>query len=137
MLSVSGPFSENTLGVMPVSADTVRELVKSELAGITQVELADTIRPLLVDPRCELRPWNYSEPEGAFPCWVVLEHTGSGTCVVYCEEGFGPSYPWGLLFLSEPHMDMGMDAQWFLSLEDAARGSPAWDGANPPGYEVG
>jgi hypothetical protein len=37
--------------------------------------------------------------------------------------------------MSEPR-SMGMDSQWFVSLEDALRANPAWDGENRPGYEV-
>jgi hypothetical protein len=33
-------------------------------------------------------------------------------------------------------MSMGMDGSWFAFLEDAFRESAAWDGKNPPGYEV-
>ena len=44
--------------------------------------------------------------------------------------------PWGLLFMSGEYMSMGMDSQWYVSLEDAFRESSAWEGENPPGYEV-
>jgi len=67
-------------------------------------------------------------------CWTVLEHQPSGTGIAYCEEGFGPDFPWGLVFLSGPHMSMGMDSAWFASLEDAVRKSPAWQGEDPPAY---
>jgi hypothetical protein len=62
--------------------------------------------------------------------------TGSDTAIVYCSSGFGPRSPWGLLFLTR-YPNMGMDSQWFVSLEDAVRESMAWEGQNPPGYEVG
>ena len=57
------------------------------------------------------------------------------TAIGYCAEGFGPTDPWGLLFLRD-HPNMGMDSQWFASLEDAVGESAAWDGINPPDYEV-
>jgi hypothetical protein len=31
---------------------------------------------------------------------------------------------------------MGMDSGWYAYLEDAVRESMAWEGENPPGYEV-
>jgi hypothetical protein len=37
--------------------------------------------------------------------------------------------------MAEPR-SMGMDSQWFVSVEDALRNCPAWKGANPPDYEV-
>jgi len=119
--------------------DVVRldAIVKSELERISQAELVSTIRSLLVPPRCELRPWDYGTPGMAYPCWVVLEHIPSNTAIAYSEHGFGPSSPWGMLFIHGPHMSMGMDSQWYVSLEDAVRESRAWEGTNPPGYEVG
>jgi hypothetical protein len=38
--------------------------------------------------------------------------------------------------MTGPFLGMGMDSQWFSYFEDAFRGSMAWDGDNPPGYEV-
>jgi hypothetical protein len=40
-----------------------------------------------------------------------------------------------LVFLSGPHMNIGMDAAWFTSLEAAFRDSDVWDSRNPAGYE--
>ena len=76
------------------------------------------------------------DPRADYVCWTILEHRPSGTGVAYREEGFGPEFPWGLVFLSGPHMNMGMDSAWFASLEDAVRESRAWDGENPADYEV-
>ncbi|CAG0933531.1 hypothetical protein TFLX_03094 [Thermoflexales bacterium] len=69
-----------------------------------------------------------------YPCWIVLEHKESNTGIAYCDYGFGPKDPWGLVFLSGD--SMGMDSGWFSSLEDAFRESMAREGPNPPGYEV-
>ena len=33
-------------------------------------------------------------------------------------------------------MNIGVDAAWYRSLEEALRESAAWDGSNPAGYEV-
>jgi hypothetical protein len=60
-----------------------------------------------------LRGWDYGKPGEEFPCWLVLEHAASNTGIAYCEHGFGPSMPWGLLFLSGQHMSMGMDSGWY------------------------
>jgi hypothetical protein len=46
----------------------------------------------------------------------------SNTGIVYCESGFGPRAPWGLVWLGDvenEHMPMGMDSQWFSTLLDA------------------
>lgn len=61
-----------------------------------------------------MRAWDYGDPGQEFSCWIVLEHSASNTCIAYSEFGFGPSFPWGLLFLSgKEHMSMGMDSGWF------------------------
>ncbi len=60
-----------------------------------------------------MRAWDYGTPGEKFLCWVVLEHAASNTGIAYCEHGFGPTMPWGLLFLSGPHMSMGMDSGWY------------------------
>ena len=121
---------------MGLSASAVDALLEREVRRITQKELVALIRSLRVPTRCELRPWDYGEPGQTYPCWVVLEHPASNTAVAYCEEGFGPGDPWGLLFIDGPHLSMGMDSGWYASLEDAVRESMAWDGVNPPDYQV-
>ncbi|MCA8987098.1 MAG: hypothetical protein KDA78_05625 [Planctomycetaceae bacterium] len=116
--------------------EIIQEKVAAELSRIVDGEVLCLMKPLLVSPRCEMRVWDYGEPEQTFPCWIVLEHAPSNTCVAYCEYGFGPSSPWGLLFITGQHLSMGMDSEWYTYLEDAFRESMAWDGDNPPDYEV-
>jgi hypothetical protein len=111
-------------------------LFERELGRITQPDLIALIKRLRVSTRSEQRPWDYGAEGQTYPCWVVLEHAESDTAIVYCSSGFGPRSPWGLLFLTR-YPNMGMDSQWFVSLEDAVRESMAWEGKNPPGYEVG
>lgn len=114
----------------------VAQLVAQQLRAIAQPELLALAQSLLVEPRLESRPWDYGAQNQEFPCWVVLEHLPSNTGIAYCAQGFGPSNPWGLLFLSGEHLSMGMDSAWFASLEDALRNCAAWNGDDPPGYEV-
>ena len=121
---------------MGLSARAVDVLVEREVGSIEQAEVVALIRSLRVPTRCELRPWDYGKPEEAYPCWIVLEHPASNTAIAYCEVGFGPGSPWGLLFIKGPHLNMGMDSGWYAYLEDAVRESMAWEGENPPGYEV-
>ena len=54
-----------------------------------------------------MRGWDFGEPGQKFPCWIVLDHLPTNTCIAYCENGFGPSYPWGLLFIKGQHLSMG------------------------------
>jgi hypothetical protein len=114
----------------------ISNLVEKELRRISDERLVNRIRELMVSPYPVERAWDY-EPRGQrFVCWTVLEHQPSKTGIAYCSEGFGPSYPWGLVFLSGDYMSIGMDCGWFASLEDAMRESMAWDGPNPEGYQT-
>jgi hypothetical protein len=114
----------------------VSSLVSEELIRIRDRILLTRIQELLVIPYPVERSWDYGRPGEKFTCWTVLEHPPSNTGIVYCPQGFGPSDPWGLIFLSGEHMEIGMDSAWFSTLESAMRDSMAWDGPNPEGYEV-
>lgn len=118
------------------TANDVRVLVADELTRISDAALSESIRKLLVVPYPVERGWDYGRAGETFICWTVLEHPASNTGIAYCAEGFGPSYPWGLVFLSGDHMGIGMDSSWYCRLEDAMRESMAWDSPNPEGYEV-
>ena len=119
-------------------ADSVKieELIQIELTRITKIECSNAIRSMLIEPRCELRDWDYSIEATAYPCWIILDHQQSNTCIAYCEQGFGPACPWGLMCISGPWLSMGPDYQWYSRLEDAFRQSQAWEGTNPDEYEI-
>lgn len=110
-------------------------LLDAETAQITQPELLAVVQAIRIVPRRELRAWDYGPPD-CHACWIVAEHLASNTAIAYCAQGFGPAYPWGSLVLRGRGDSMGMDCSWFLSLEDAVRNCPAWEGPDPPGYEV-
>jgi hypothetical protein len=119
-----------------LTSNEVSSLVSEELSRITDTALLARIRDLLVVPYPVERDWDYGRTGERFTCWTLLEHPPSNTGIAYCTQGFGPSEPWGLVFLSGKHMGIGMDASWFLTLESAMRESMAWDGPNPENYEV-
>src|SRR6267154_2221046 len=52
---------------------------------------------MLIEPYVLLRYWDYGEPGQQYPCWMVLRDDHSGGEVAYCEYGFGPRCPWGLI----------------------------------------
>ncbi|MGE0116279.1 MAG: hypothetical protein AB7T07_15515 [Steroidobacteraceae bacterium] len=114
--------------------EAIQALVVREIERIEQPELASLARSLRVSPRLEDRPWDYGADGQTYPCWITFAHQPSNTAIAYCSDGFGPNCPWGLLFLTEPR-SMGMDSQWFASVEDTLRNCPAWKGDEPPGYE--
>jgi hypothetical protein len=105
---------------MSASARFVTALVERELATLRDRRVVDHIRGLLITPECQMRAWDYGRAGEAFPCWFVLAHKASNTGIAYCEYGFGPSMPWGLLFLEgTQHMSMGMDSSWFQHFLEA------------------
>ena len=119
-----------------LTANDVSSLVRAELEKIADPALSARIRELLVSPYSVERDWDYGCIGEKFTCWTVLEHRPSNTGIAYCSEGFGPTDPWGLVFLSGDHMNIGMDCAWFTTLESAVRESMAWDGPVPPNYEI-
>jgi hypothetical protein len=119
-----------------LTANEVSSLVSDELTRITDAALLARIRELLVVPYPVERDWEYGRVGERFTCWTVLEHPPSNTGIAYCPQGFGPSDPWGLIFLSGEHMGIGMDSAWFSTLKSAMRDSMAWNGPTPEKYEV-
>jgi hypothetical protein len=121
---------------MPINSSGVGKALEAEIVRIAQPELVACIRKHLVQLRCEQREWDYGSPGLSYPCWIFAEHPASNTAFAYCEQGFGPGTPWGLLSIRGQHMSIGMDSAWFAGLEGVFRDSMAWDGVDPPGYEV-
>src|SRR5262249_49807042 len=64
--------------------------------------------------------WEYGVAGEAFEGFLVLEHPRSGTAIAYCQHGFGPAAPWGLISTrhgSPP--SMGMSDGWCPRFLDA------------------
>ncbi len=105
---------------MTVTATTLLKIVSAELAALNDARITEHVRSLLVPPVPVVRAWDYGTPDEAYPCWSVLEHKRSNTGIAYCESGFGPSDPWGLVFLNgTEYMSIGMDAAWYPRFLDA------------------
>ena len=120
-----------------MDAAKLARLFEIEMASIQQAELRQSVADRVVAlPVARPVKWDYGEAGQTFECWYLCEDAETNTAIVYCEQGFGPREPWGLINLEGPHATMGMDSQWFRNLEDAARNAAFWDGENPPGYEV-
>lgn len=106
---------------MPIDETKLRSLIEHELEHLSDTRVSANIRSLLVEPRAILRDWNYGNPGQQYPCWEVLndDPSNSGTGIAYCESGFGPERPWGLVSLNGAHMSMGDDSGWFSTFLDA------------------
>jgi hypothetical protein len=101
---------------MAINTETLKALVENELVRIADTRVTTHIRSLLIEPRPVLRDWDYGVKGQQFVCWNALKHGASNTGIAYCESGFGPQTPWGLVVLEGPHMSMGMDSGWFRTL---------------------
>jgi hypothetical protein len=107
---------------MAIDPDALKRLVERELESLTDARVIAHIRSLLVEPKVVLRDWDYGEPGQQYPCWSVLEDDASRTGIAYCESGFGPGQPWGLVWLGgveQTSMSMGMDSGWYSTFLDA------------------
>jgi hypothetical protein len=112
---------------MPIDPDQLKRLVETELEGLTDPRVLSYVRGLLVEPRMEMRDWDYGEPGQQYPCWIVLDGTANSEFgIAYSEFGFGPDMPWGLLLMGETPREersMGMDSGWSFRFLDAFFGS--------------
>lgn len=100
---------------MDITAKQIEKLIEAELGCVADIRVVRHIRSLLIKPRLLFRQWDYGEENTNYPCWNVLEHKASNTAICYSELGYGPMYPWGLVFLDGDNneMSMGMDSGWF------------------------
>jgi len=121
-----------TISHMTLDATTLNRLVELELENLSDDRVRQHIRSILVEPTIVMRDWDYGSVGQQYPCWAVLEHIPSNTGIAYCQEGFGPSAPWGLVFLSGERMSIGMDSGWFATFlqsyfeSQAATFLPIW-----------
>jgi len=99
--------------------DEVGVLVEAEIARFSDPIRRQALRRILVAPRLESREWDYGSPGQRFDCWIVGEVPELDLKLAYCDEGFGPSDPWGAVFASES--SIGMDSQWHDTLEQVCR----------------
>lgn len=113
-----------------MTADEVTAMVEKELTKIDDARVRDRIRRFLVRPYAVDGEWDYGKEGQTYVCWIFLEHPESETGIAYCEEGFGPAMPWGLIWTrSSLGYRIGMDSGWYESLFEAFRESRAWKNA--------
>ncbi|MEO9823222.1 MAG: hypothetical protein ABJF50_02265 [Paracoccaceae bacterium] len=103
-------------------------MIEQELLLVSDKRAIEHIRSLLIPPKPVLLDWDYGDEQ--YLCWVVMEETHGNTGIVYCKEGFGPTFPWGLV-TPEEGAPMGMDAGWYFHfieayVESAGSEIPIW-----------
>jgi hypothetical protein len=99
------------------SANEMRDVVEAELLGIGNAEAVRGIHAFLIEPRMEMRFWDWGDPPKEYPVWVVAESSRYDYGIVFSDYGFAPDRPWGLVFLS--HRNFDADYCWFSTLESA------------------
>ena len=104
---------------MHITVDVLKTLIKDELATVSDVRVITHIQGLLVEPHVLLRAWDYGKEGQMYPCWFVLRDENSGSEIAYCEQGFGPRCPWGLVSSDSVFVTMGMDSGWHHKFLDA------------------
>ena len=134
---------------MSATSESIERLIDDQLRSVSDRRVVDHVRSLLIDPVRRLRRWDYGEPNTHFDCWDVLEES-ERTGIAFCEHGFGPECPWGLVTLrgNEDELSIGMDCEWFprfldAYFESAASSHPIWrvfkqdPGQRFPGRPIG
>ncbi len=105
---------------MAIDQAQLTRLIQGELAQIKDDQLHAQVSDALIEPVLMQCEWDYGSPGERYPCWKVLEEPNSGPVgIVYCEHGFGPRCPWGLVWLSEAVPAMGQDSGWFPTFREA------------------
>ena len=99
------------------SANEVRDLVDAELSGIGNADAMRGIHTFLIEPRMEMRFWDWGETPRDYAVWVVAESSRYDYGIVFSDYGFAPDRPWGLVFLS--HRNFDADYCWYSTLANA------------------
>ena len=108
----------------------IKEIVHGQMMQIHDSLVKSELEKLMIEPNLHLRKWDYGSNGEVFNCWTIAVDESTDTSIIYCEYGFGPQCPWGLVSSSELYF--GMDSGWFTSLVDcfldswAASELPIW-----------
>jgi hypothetical protein len=98
------------------NSEQMEELVKQQIAMITDPIVCAALVSILVPPKAEYRIW-YENAREPTLCWLVVEDKQENAGIVYSDTSFLPQIPWGLVNLSDNFM--GIDSNWFETLERA------------------
>jgi len=106
---------------MSLAAKDIKDLVSSEISKVQDSRVVEHIESLLVAPVRTMRTWDYGEANTQYPCWILFSHEDSSTGIAYCEQGFGPKYPWGLVKLKDTDSEpsIGYSGSWFQTFLSA------------------
>jgi len=110
----------NDHAALAISSTEITRIVAEHVARIVDADLRDEVARVLIEPMLREVPWNYGEDGETLACWIIADlRPAKPDVLAYCDRGFGPGYPFGILDADLP--SMGTDGQWFLTLEDGLR----------------
>lgn len=119
---------------MKLDSELIQNLVEEQISGIKDNDRQSALRAIIVDPYVELREWDYAE-NTKYQCWIIAKPKNDDHVFAYCNEGFGPNTPWGII-KKDSNGSMGPDACWHTFLEDLFIATGRWDGPKPKNFEV-
>ncbi|MBN1764260.1 MAG: hypothetical protein JW860_03300 [Sedimentisphaerales bacterium] len=83
--SAKVPFEGNIMDL-----ESMKSLVNAHLNDIPNLNRKEELKKYLVEPRLEMRDWNYRRPSNKLPSWTVAECKTRDLAIVFCIYGFGP-----------------------------------------------
>ncbi len=98
---------------MTTAPHQLRQLINIELETVSDARIVKFIREGLIEPTEVMRNWDYGDLGQQYPCWTVYEHLPTNSGIAYCDNGFGPKNPWGLVSPIEDNPSIGIDAGWY------------------------
>jgi hypothetical protein len=99
---------------MMTNAAQVAAALDDDLRNLRDPRVRASIQACRVPTPTPIRlGWDYGKPGDTFDGWLVFEDPSERTGIVYCDAGFGPKTPWGLIITGESCPSMGMDSGWF------------------------
>ena len=106
---------------MEADQPKLAQQLETEIAAISDTVLRSRVQSILVEPAPMRCAWDYGEQGVTYPGWkVAVDPEAQQIGIVYCDYGFGPGRPWGLVFLRDDIPSIGMDSGWFSTFREAA-----------------
>lgn len=102
------------------SAAEIAAAIDKDLANLRDPRVRASIQELRLATPAPIRlAWDYGKPGETFDGWLVFDDPHHRKGIAYCDHGFGPKNPWGLINTGETCPSMGMDFGWFGRFMDA------------------
>ena len=131
-----GPFERQARQPLNMALGFQWENSSVDLEAEIQEELSyfesDDQRKMFLEARTPIRiieqSWQYSDER--HNCLIIAQD--AQTQIVWCDTGFGKSFPWSTQRIGET--DLGMDCDWHAYLYEAYVTSTMWPQDPPAGF---